>query len=625
MFVRQRRAGLHRRAQEPEGRRRHRARHQAAAPLRDRDAGADRRAAALQRHAPARLLVRRHLERHPPRHGALEADAGRGLPLRRAGVLRARPTSCARSSTGFCSTSRTARRGSRCCASTSAAPSTRSSPAAPIPTKTRGLVWHTQGSGKTFTLLTAAQLILEEKERFKNATVILVVDRTELEGQLKGWVERLLGEMQKQDIADQAGQHQGRASGAARRRLPRPDHLDDPQVRGDPKGQLVRATTSTSSSTRRTARSPRTSAPTSWRRCRTRRSSASPARRSPTPSRATGTFKIFGAEDETGYLDKYSINESIADETTLPIKHVLAPSEMTVPAERLDKEFFDLADAEGVTDIEELNKVLDRAVGLRTFLTADDRVEKVAAFVAEHFKENVLPLGYKAFVVGGRPRGLRQVQAGARQAPAAGMDRGRLHRERRRRRRPAACGRAAAQRRARGGCPPAVQEGRQGPEDPDRHGQAADRLRRAGALLHVPRQADARPRPASGDRAREPAVRRRRRRPEARRPRRRFRRRAARAEEGAAVRLVRRERRDRGPRSPDAATSSTRSRRRRPTISMPAKAATPTSGWSASSTGGSSNPEPRKAFFEAYKDIENLWEILSPSPELATTSRLTSA
>jgi type I restriction enzyme, R subunit len=54
---------------------------------------------------------------------------------------------------------------------------------------------------------------------------------------------------------------------------------------------------------------------------------------------------------------------------------------------------------EGVTDVEELNKVLDRAVGLRTFLMADDRVEKVTAFIAEHFKENVFPLGYKAFVV----------------------------------------------------------------------------------------------------------------------------------------------------------------------------------------------------------------------------------
>ena len=69
------------------------------------------------------------------------------------------------------------------------------------PAKTRGLVWHTQGSGKTFTLLTAARQILEDKARYANATVILVVDRTELEGQLKGWVERLLGEMQQQDIA----------------------------------------------------------------------------------------------------------------------------------------------------------------------------------------------------------------------------------------------------------------------------------------------------------------------------------------------------------------------------------------------------------------------------------------
>ena len=113
-----------------------------------------------------------------------------------------------------------------------------------------------------------------------------------------------------------------------------------------------------------------------------------------------GTFKIFGVDDPQGYLDKYSIRESIADETTLPLRHTMAPSDMTVPADRLDKEFFDLAEAEGITDIDELNRVLDRAVGLRTFLTADDRVANVAAYVAEHFKESVLPLGYKAFLVG---------------------------------------------------------------------------------------------------------------------------------------------------------------------------------------------------------------------------------
>jgi type I restriction enzyme R subunit len=32
---------------------------------------------------------------------------------------------------------------------------------------------------------------------------------------------------------------------------------------------------------------------------------------------------------------------------------------MTIPAERLDREFLDLADAEGITDIEELNRVLE--------------------------------------------------------------------------------------------------------------------------------------------------------------------------------------------------------------------------------------------------------------------------
>ncbi|MGH7180121.1 MAG: type I restriction endonuclease, partial [Tepidisphaeraceae bacterium] len=68
------------------------------------------------------------------------------------------------------------------------------------PNKKTGLIWHTQGSGKTFTLITAARLILEDKKRFPGATVMLVVDRNELEGQLSGWVERMVGEMQGRDI-----------------------------------------------------------------------------------------------------------------------------------------------------------------------------------------------------------------------------------------------------------------------------------------------------------------------------------------------------------------------------------------------------------------------------------------
>jgi type I restriction enzyme R subunit len=266
------------------------------------------------------------------------------------------------------------------------------------PTKTRGLVWHTQGSGKTFTLLTAAKLILEQKERFQNGTVILVVDRTELEGQLKGWVERVLGEIQNQDIAIK------RANTKAELQ-----QLLDADFRGliiamIHKFEAIRKDSSVRDNIyvfideahRSVAKDLGTYLMASVPNATIIGFTGTPIANT---EQGTGTFKIFGAEDETGYLDKYSIKESIADETTLPIKHVLAPSEMTVPVDRLDKEFFELAAAEGVTDIEELNKVLDRAVGLRAFLKADDRVAKVAAFVAEHFRENVLPLGYKAFVV----------------------------------------------------------------------------------------------------------------------------------------------------------------------------------------------------------------------------------
>lgn len=267
------------------------------------------------------------------------------------------------------------------------------------PSRNRGLVWHTQGSGKTFTLLTAAQQILEQKDRFRNATVILVVDRTELEGQLKGWVERLLGEMKQQDIAVwRAGSKSDLQELLATDRrglilsmIHKFEGLDkDANTRDNIYVFIDEAHRSVAHElgTYLMAAVPKSTIIGF---------TGTPIART---AHGEGTFKIFGAADEKGYLDKYSIRESIEDETTLPIRHTMAPSEMTVPAERLDKEFFELAAAEDVTDIDELNRVLDRAVGLRTFLTADDRIEKVAAFVAKHFQEKVHPLGYKAFLVG---------------------------------------------------------------------------------------------------------------------------------------------------------------------------------------------------------------------------------
>ena len=265
--------------------------------------------------------------------------------------------------------------------------------------KRRGLVWHTQGAGKTFTLLTAARLILERKDELRTPTVVVVVDRTELEGQLQGWVERLLGEMQQQDIA--VWQANTRAE---LRELLSTDRRGliismIHKFEGIEKDANARDNIYVfiDEAHRSVARELGTYLMAALPNATIIGFTGTPIART---AHGEGTFKIFGADDDLGYLDKYSIAESIEDETTLPIRHMMAPSEMTVPAGQLDREFFALAEMEGVTDVEELNRVLDRAVGLRTFLTSDDRIEKVAAFVAQHFQENVLPLGYKAFLVG---------------------------------------------------------------------------------------------------------------------------------------------------------------------------------------------------------------------------------
>ena len=267
------------------------------------------------------------------------------------------------------------------------------------PAKRRGLVWHTQGSGKTFTLLTAARLILERKDRFQNATVIVVVDRAELEGQLKGWVEKLLGEMQQQDIAVwRAGSKDALRdllrTGKRGLILSMIHKFEGIEKDANTRGNIY---VFIDEAHRSIARELGTYLMAAVPNATIIGFTGTPIDRT---VRGEGTFKIFGADDERGYLDKYSIAESIEDETTLPIRHTMAPSDMTAPTEQLDREFFALAATEGVTDVEELNRVLDRAVGLRSFLTADDRIEKVAAFVAEHFQENVAPLGYKAFLVG---------------------------------------------------------------------------------------------------------------------------------------------------------------------------------------------------------------------------------
>ena len=88
-----------------------------------------------------------------------------------------------------------------------------------------------------------------------------------------------------------------------------------------------------------------------------------------------------------------------ADVLTVQLHYALAPSDLRVDRETLEKQFLGLTEAEGMTDQEELNAILERAVVLKEMMKAPTRVAKIAAFVAQHFRDTVAPMGFKAFLV----------------------------------------------------------------------------------------------------------------------------------------------------------------------------------------------------------------------------------
>lgn len=260
------------------------------------------------------------------------------------------------------------------------------------PNRTRGLVWHTQGSGKTFTMIKAAELLFREPEADK-PTILLMIDRNELEDQmLKNLAALGLGNLEHADSIARLNQllrddYRGIIVTMIHKFRDMPANLN---LRKNIFVLIDEAH--------------RTTAGDLGNFLMAGLPNATFIGFTGTPVDKTaygkGTFKTFGCEDDAGYLHKYSIADSIEDGTTLPLYYQLAPNEMLVPHATLDKEFLSLAEAEGVADIEELNKILERAVNLKNFLKGKERIRQVAAFIAKHYTENVEPLGYKAFLVG---------------------------------------------------------------------------------------------------------------------------------------------------------------------------------------------------------------------------------
>ncbi|MEA2075109.1 MAG: HsdR family type I site-specific deoxyribonuclease, partial [Euryarchaeota archaeon] len=258
--------------------------------------------------------------------------------------------------------------------------------------KKRGLVWHTQGSGKTYTMIVTAQKIIENPI-FENPTVIMLVDRNELETQLYGNLDAV--GIAQVEVAESKRHLKKLLTNDRRGLIVTMIHKfeDMPERMNTRENIFVLVDEAHRTTGGKLGNYLMGALP-----------NATYIGFTGTPIDKTaygkGTFITFGIDDPPhGYLDKYSIAESIEDGTTVPLHYTLAANELLVDKETLEKEFLNLKEAQGLSDVEELNKILEKAVTLRNMLKNTERVEKIAKYVASHYRETIEPMGYKAFLV----------------------------------------------------------------------------------------------------------------------------------------------------------------------------------------------------------------------------------
>ena len=261
------------------------------------------------------------------------------------------------------------------------------------PSKRRGLIWHTQGSGKTLTMITIASRLLRSGGETEKPTILMLIDRNELESQL---FKNITGYgITSLEVAESKRDLQEILSSDYRGLIVSMIHkFDDiPANINTRVGMTVLVD-----------EAHRTTGGDLGNYLMAALPNATYIGFTGTPidnlSQGRGTFKVFGADDEpVGYLDKYAIAESIEDGTTVPLNYALAPSGLQVDRETLEEEFFKHVMTSGVSDFEELHAILDRAIRLKEIMKAPNRIDNIAAAVAKHFWENVEPMGFKAFLV----------------------------------------------------------------------------------------------------------------------------------------------------------------------------------------------------------------------------------
>lgn len=251
----------------------------------------------------------------------------------------------------------------------------------------KGLIWHFQGSGKSLLMVFASQK-LRMHQKLKNPTVMIVVDRIDLDTQITATfnatdIPNMIGASTRQEL-------QSLLAADTRKIIITTIHkfAEAGGKLNDRSNIIVMVDEAHRTQEGDLGRKMREALPNAFLFGLTG---------TPINKRDRNTFWAFGAdEDEQGYMSRYSFQDSIRDKATLPLHFEAIDVRLHIDKDAIDEAFQQTTEDLNDQDRDDLAK---RAAKMAVLIKAPARVQAICQHIVNHFQAKVEPNGFKAQVV----------------------------------------------------------------------------------------------------------------------------------------------------------------------------------------------------------------------------------
>jgi type I restriction enzyme, R subunit len=253
----------------------------------------------------------------------------------------------------------------------------------------KGLIWHFQGSGKSLLMVFAAQK-LRKMQELKSPTVLILVDRTDLDTQISGTFNA--SDITNVETTDSIKElHQMLLHDTRKIIITTIHKFRDARPNMNLRDNIIVMCDEAH----------RTQEGDLGRMMRAALPNAFLFGLTGTPVNQAyhNTFWAFGSEeDKGGYISRYTFQESIRDNATLPLHFEPRLVDVHIDKLTIDESFKEYTAAAALND-EEADALSKKAARMSVFQKSPERISKIVKDIVQHFSEKIDPQGFKAMIV----------------------------------------------------------------------------------------------------------------------------------------------------------------------------------------------------------------------------------